>query len=70
MTTQKTINRSSGSSSPSHTTEVPTRPGVVHPKETEKSIADQVETVANRMAHKANKRQQDYDRENTNLFTK
>jgi len=46
---------------------VPTHPGVTNPSETEKSGANE---IANRLAHKANKTEQDFGRENSNLFHK
>jgi hypothetical protein len=68
MTTENKLNPSSGPSKfPSRTTEVPSHPAAVHPAETEKSDA---EKIANRLAHKANKTEQKFDDDNSNLFSK
>ena len=68
MTTDNQANPSSGPSTfPPRGSDVPTHPGVTNPSETEKSGANE---IANRLAHKANKTEQDFGRENSNLFHK
>jgi hypothetical protein len=68
MTTDSNLNPSSGPSTfPPRTTEVPNHPHVTQPTEAEESVA---EKVANRLAHKANKTEQQFDSDNSNLFSK
>ena len=68
MTTNNKLNPSAGPSTfPRRTTEVPTHPAAVQPKDTEKSDA---EKIANRLAHKANKAEQEFESDNGNLFSK
>jgi hypothetical protein len=69
MTTDNKVNPASGPSTfPPRKTEVPTHPGVTQPVDTEnKSGANE---IANRLAHKANKTEQEFGRENSNLFSK
>jgi hypothetical protein len=68
MTTEKKVNPSSAASAfPNRDSEVPTHSAVVHPNETATSG---VQKVANRMAHKANKREKEFDRDKSDLFTK
>jgi hypothetical protein len=70
MATENHPNPSSGASSPKRESEVPTRPSVVHPAETEKSGGDKANKVANRLAHKANKTEQAFEDDNSKLFSK
>jgi len=68
MTTDNKLNPSSGPSTfPSRTTEVPNHPAVAKPEKTEESSA---EKIANRLAHKANKTEQEFEGDNSNLFSK
>jgi hypothetical protein len=68
MTTNNKLNPSAGPSTfPRRTTEVPTHPGVAQSKETEKKDVDK---LANHLAHKANEREQEFEGDNSNLFSK
>jgi len=68
MKTEKSSKTSSGASAfPDRTPQVPTHPSSTQPAETEKSG---VNNVANRLAHKANQKEQEFDQDNSNLFTK
>jgi hypothetical protein len=68
MTIESNSSPSTVPSTPhNRTTEVPTHPGVTETKETDQNEA---EKIANRLAHQANKREQNFDTDNNNLFSK
>jgi hypothetical protein len=66
MTTDRTSNPSTGSSKfPPRVNEVPTKPAVGGEKS-----EDRADQVADRLAHKGAKDQQDFGRDNNKLFSK